>query len=295
VDFFMPWTVSEPRTLRQHTNHLFLLTKALRSWQPEIVHSFSRLAYLLATFRTGVPMVMSYQRHTGGKRIGRMARLFRNKLRFTACSEFIAVMGRTWGGEWDVIPNFVDCEFFEFRDHVSGDAPLVFLSRVEEIKGTHLAIEMAKRAGCNLVIAGNRVNDPSGERYWNDFITPHLDDRQIRYVGPIDDKQKNKLLGGAAALLVPIQWGEPFGIVFVEALACGTPIISYPKGALREIVSHGVQGFLVESVEEGVDAIHRINTISRTACRERAEEKFSAQVVTKQYERLYKRMVTRAR
>jgi glycosyltransferase involved in cell wall biosynthesis len=224
-----------------------------------------------------------------------MACLFGNKLRFTACSEFIASMGRPWGGEWNVLPNFVDCGFFEFRNHVAADAPLLFLSRIEEIKGTHLAIEIAKRAGRSLIIAGNRVNDLKGERYWQNAIAPHIDDRQTRYHGPVDDQQKNKLLGLAAALLVPVQWAEPFGIVFAESLACGTPIISCPQGALPEIVTEGVHGFLINSINEGVAAVHRLNTISRTACRERAEEKFSVQVIGAQYEQLYENMISKNR
>ena len=99
--------------------------------------------------------------------------------------------------------------------------------------------------------------------------------------------QKNALLGKAAAIVVPIEWDEPFGMVFTEALACGTPVISYPRGALPEIVRPGIDGFLVNSVEEACHAVASIGNIDRSACRKRAEELFSVPVIAAQYERLY--------
>jgi glycosyltransferase involved in cell wall biosynthesis len=104
------------------------------------------------------------------------------------------------------------------------------------------------------------------------------------YIGPVDDAQKNELLGRAAALLVPVQWDEPFGIVFVEALACGTPVISCPSGALPEIVEHGVNGFLVEKPEGLAGAVARVGSIQRTKCRASAEALFSRERVCQAYE-----------
>jgi glycosyltransferase involved in cell wall biosynthesis len=212
-------------------------------------------------------------------------------LRFTGCSEYICRAGRQGGGQWTAIPNFVDVGTYTFRARVAPDAPLIFLSRVEAIKGAHLAIEAARRAGRRLVIAGNHAESGDNGRYWRDRVLPHLDRDGIEYVGPVDDRRKNELLGQAAALLVPIQWEEPFGIVFVEALACGTPVISCPRGALQEIVREGREGYLSETMEQLVQSIHDIPCIDRCACRQRVETSFSADVIIGQYEALYHDLV----
>jgi glycosyltransferase involved in cell wall biosynthesis len=172
-------------------------------------------------------------------------------------------------------------------EQVSPDAPLVFLSRLERIKGVHTAIAIAKRAGRPLLIAGNRVDSAGGVAYWESEIQPHLGRDGIEYVGPVNDQEKDALLGTAAAMVVPIEWDEPFGIVFAESLACGTPVISTPRGSVPEIVEHGRHGFVVSSVEEGAAAVARLQEISRRACREHVEAKFAVGVVAQQYLSLY--------
>lgn len=237
---------------------------------------------------------MSYQRATGGRRNNIGARMAGDTLIFTACSEHIARMGRAWGGTWIAIHNFVDVNFYRYSPHVDVDAPLVFLSRVEEIKGAHIAIRIARESGRRLVIAGNRVNSAEGQRYWSQEIEPFLEKGYIEYIGPVNDAQKNVLLGGAAALVVPIQWDEPFGIVFAEALACGTPVIACARGALPEIVQDGKNGFLIENTEEGVAAVHALSGIDRRTCRRVAEDRFSSHVATNAYLSLYRRVVASA-
>src|SRR5262249_54158806 len=130
--------------------------------------------------------------------------------------------------------------------------------------------------------------------YWTREIAPQLGGG-VEYVGPVDDAQKNVLLGMAAAMIVPIEWNEPFGIVFAEALACGTPVISCPRGALPEIVRSGTDGFLVNTIEETCDAVMNLGKINRYACRQRVEEWFSAPVVADQYERLYHERIAERR
>jgi glycosyltransferase involved in cell wall biosynthesis len=122
-------------------------------------------------------------------------------------------------GRWHIIPNGVDIGTYAFQSEVEIDAPLVFLGRIEEIKGPHIAIEIARRTGRRLVIAGNI---PEGKKGWFESqVLPYVDGKKITYLGPVDDAQKNDLLGKASALLMPILWEEPFGIVMAEALACG--------------------------------------------------------------------------
>ncbi len=294
VDFFRPWTGTNPDG-RSHTlANMRVLALAVEAFRPDVVHSFSRLMFLLPLMRQKRAMLMSYQRQTGGWRNRAAALLGGKSFAFSACSEFIAAQGRRQGGRWTAIHNFVDVDYFRFSPAVDPDAPLVFLSRLEAIKGAHTAIRIALAAGRRLVIAGNRVDSPDGRAYWSNEIEPHLRSGQISYVGEVDEAQKNDLLGRAAALLVPIEWEEPFGIVFAEALACGTPVISCPRGALPEIVRHGEHGFLVSSIAEGVAAVGRLTGIDRFACRRLAEQRFSRRVACDGYLAVYRELATHA-
>ncbi len=234
---------------------------------------------------------MSYQREPSAHTTSLGNRLSRGTLSFTGCSEHIAATGRQGGGQWKAIPNFIDPDKLAFVPEVASSAPLVFLSRIEPIKGCHTAIAIAKASGRRLLIAGNRVDSGSAEGYWDREIAPHLGKDGIEYVGTVDDAQKNALLGQAAAMVVPIEWEEPFGIVFAESLACGTPVIACPRGAVPEIVQDGVHGFHIGSVEEGVKAVQGLDQISRAACRRRVDERFTVQVVADEYLKLYRSMV----
>ncbi len=294
TDALFPWRNRCSRGAWGALGNALALRCAVQAFNPEVLHSFSRLGYLLPVMRSTLPKIMSYQRHTGGAQIRWAARLAGGTLCFTGCSEFICRMGRPCGGEWHAVPNFVRADRISFTAHVPPDAPLLFLSRVESIKGPHLAIEIAKRSKRRLVIAGNRAQGGAERQYWDREIAPHLGRDGIEYVGEVDDTKKNGLLGRAAALVVPVQWDEPFGIVFAEALAAGTPIITCARGALQEIVRPGITGFFVRSVEDGVEAVGRLSTIDRAACRRDAEHRFSVGVCAAQYLRLYSEILSAA-
>lgn len=266
------------------------LCTAVREFQPEIIHSFSRLLWLSLLAWDRRPKLMSYQREPTGRTVRWANRLHAGRLRFTGCSEYICQNGRKGGGKWRAVPNAVDLERFEFRADIAGDAPLVFLSRIEPIKGCHTAIAIAKRTGRRLLIAGNHSEDGQLGEYWQHVIRPQIDRNGIEYVGQVNDIEKNNLLGQAAAMVVPIEWNEPFGIVFIEALACGTPVISCAKGALPEIVRHGVDGFLVNGVDDGCAAVERLSALSRVDARRRVEAMFSSKVVSAMYLKLYEDM-----
>jgi glycosyltransferase involved in cell wall biosynthesis len=284
---FYPWPSGEPRGALNSLRNTRALGCAVRDFRPDVLHSFSRLGYMLPLLPQKLPKVMSYQRHTGGRQVTMAARLAGRSLLFTGCSEFICQQGRAAGGTWRAVHNFVEPEKFDFAPSVAADAPLVFLSRLDRIKGADTAIVIAKRAGRRLILAGNHAKSGADYDYWKTEIEPHLGRNGIEWVGEVDDRAKNELLGKAAALLVPIRWDEPFGIVFAEALACGTPVISSPRGALPEIVEEGKTGFLVGSEEEGVAAVGKVGSLSRVACRKAAEEKFSADVCAQAYLRAY--------
>jgi glycosyltransferase involved in cell wall biosynthesis len=287
TDDFYPWPGAASRGVRPTLQNGRALRRAAADFRPDVLHSFSRLMYLLPLLPSRLPKVMSYQRQPSLRTTRWARRLARGRLTFTGCSEHICRAGRRGGGRWEAVPNFVDPARYTFRPEVPADAPLVFLSRVEPIKGAHLAIEVARRAGRRLVIAGNHADDGENGRYWREQVAPRLQAGAVEYVGPVDDRQKDELLGGAAAMLVPVQWEEPFGIVFAEALACGTPVLSCPRGALPEIVRDGREGFLAETVEGLADAAGRLGSIDRAACRERVEKAFSAGQVVRRYEGLY--------
>jgi glycosyltransferase involved in cell wall biosynthesis len=289
ADAFFAWPGRSSLSRSDTISNMHFLWKTVRAFKPDLVHSFSRVAYLLPLLRGRIPLVMSYQREPTLRTSGLAVKLAKpGVITFTGCSDYIARRGRPAGGDWYGIPNFADTEALTLSPSVPDDAPLVFLSRVEEIKGAHWAIEIARRTGRRLVIAGNHSigNDPEGE-FWRRRIAPEIGKGGIEYVGPVDDAQKNALLGQARAMVVPIQWDEPFGIVFAEALACSTPVISCPRGALPEIVRPGVDGFLIKSIEEGCEAVERVAALDRAECRRRAEDHFSADAVVARYLDLY--------
>ncbi len=281
------WPSSAVRGLRSTLRNGLALRRMVAEFRPDVVHSFSRLAYLLPILRGPTPIVMSYQRHTGGRQVTWAARLGGTRLQFTGCSEFICRMGRNAGGHWSAVPNFVEPDKFTFVPRVPLDAPLVFLSRLDDIKGPDVAIAIARATGRRLIIAGNRAETGSQRVFFDREIKPWLGRDGIEWIGEVDDAAKNKLLGSAAAMIVPIRWDEPFGIVFTEALACGTPVITTARGATREIIQHGKTGFLIETVTDGVAAVRRVPELHRADCRHDTESRFSVGVIAVHYLRLY--------
>ena len=160
------------------------------------------------------------------------------------------------------------------------------LGRICPEKGFHLALDAARRAGVPLALAGQVFPYPAHERYFRDEITPRLD-RARRFLGPLDPARRRRLLAGARCLLVPSEVAETSSLVAMEALASGTPVVAFRRGALPEIVEDGRTGFLVDNVEEMAAAIERCRGLSPAACRAVAEARFSAASTTRGYLRLY--------
>jgi glycosyltransferase involved in cell wall biosynthesis len=291
ADAFYPWPGNHSRSKVDTVRNTWALSRAVRSFQPDIIHSFSRIAYLLPHLRGPRPIVMSFEREPTPRTVRLAVRLAaRGVISFTGCSDYLAAQGRKGGGDWLGIPNFADTDVLSFSPKVPDDAPLVFLSRVESVKGAHWAIEIARRTGQRLIIAGNHLTSGPEAEYFHRQIEPCVGRDGIEYVGAVDDLQKNALLGRAKAMVVPIQWDEPFGIVFAESLACGTPVISCPRGSLPEIVRQGVEGYLIRSIDEGCEAVGKIGAVDRAACRKRAEELFSRAAVVDRFEALYRKV-----
>lgn len=161
---------------------------------------------------------------------------------------------------------------------------LVFLGRITPQKGTHLAIEIAKKSGIPLKIAGEI--QPASKEYWETQIKPHVDGKFIEYVGQVNLKEKNELLGGARAMVFPIDWDEPFGLVLIEAMACGTPVLASPRGSVREIVKDGTSGYVCSTVNDFVKRAQDLN-IPAVTVRGYMEEFFSVERMTRDYINLY--------
>lgn len=167
---------------------------------------------------------------------------------------------------------------------------LAFLGRFSPVKGPKEAIAIAKKTGNVLKMAG-KINDFERD-YFDTQIKPHIDGKQIIMLGEVNHKQKVELLRHAKALLSPIHWDEPFGLVNIEAYACGTPVIAMRRGSLPEIIMHGKTGFLCRSTNEMAAAVGRLDKIDRRECREYVEAKFSVDRMVSAHERLYKRLTT---
>ena len=177
--------------------------------------------------------------------------------------------------------NGIDGDCFDFKEQANNY--LLFFGRIHPDKGTHDAIEIAKQLNKRLIIAG-LIQD---EKYFKKKIKPHIDGCQIIYVGNADSKQRNTLLGGAEALLHPIHFDEPFGLSVVESMFCGTPVIAYNRGSMSEIIENGVNGYLVNTINEAVLSYHKIKEIDRKKCETVARNKFSKETMSKEYINVY--------
>src|SRR5713226_5854833 len=172
----------------------------------------------------------------------------------------------------------------------------VWLGRFVADKGTHLAIEAAKRAGVKIVLAGTiDRHQHESVNYFNYVIKPLIDNEQVKYIGPVNMKEKVSLLSRARGFLNPIEWEEPFGMVMIEAMALGCPVISFARGAAPEIIVHRKTGFLVHNVEEMVRFVPRIGEIDRGLTRQYVERNFSVCVMAEKYMKIYKRVIAAAK
>jgi glycosyltransferase involved in cell wall biosynthesis len=185
--------------------------------------------------------------------------------------------------------NGIDTSAYKFYEKPQDPPYLAFLGRISPEKGTHLAIEIAKRSGWRLKMAGKV--DVVDVDYFEQEIKPHIDGKQIEYWGEADHTQKNELIGGAVATLFPITWREPFGLVMVESMAAGTPVIAMELGSTSEVIAHGKTGFLCHNIDEFVEAIDKAAQLNRHACREHVLQHFSVQRMTDGYEAVYQQIL----
>jgi glycosyltransferase involved in cell wall biosynthesis len=168
---------------------------------------------------------------------------------------------------------------------------LAFLGRISPEKRADLAIEIAKRAGMRIRIAAKV--DAADREYFRDQVEPLLQHPLVEYIGEISEAEKTQFLGGARALLFPIDWPEPFGLAMIEAMACGTPVVAFRRGSVPEVVDQGVTGFVVENVDAAVRAVKEVDRLSRRRCREVFERRFSDSRMCRDYLAVYNRLQAR--
>jgi glycosyltransferase involved in cell wall biosynthesis len=176
---------------------------------------------------------------------------------------------------------------YTFQPH-PGDY-LLFLGRISPEKRVDRAIEIARRSGMRIKIAA-KIGERDGE-YFEERVAPLLDDPLVEFIGEVGEEQKNELLGNAYALLFPIDWPEPFGLVLIEAMACGTPVVAYRHGSVPELVQDGVNGFVVDDLPGAVQAVERVIELDRSAVRARWEARFTARRMACEYVELYEQLL----
>ena len=263
----------------------FILKKEIP--RHDVIHNFGRLAFLFPIAWTRINKVQTYMRYITPNNIKWLNRIGCRNITYTAVSDAIVKTGIAGGGDWKTVYNCAPIEQFDFIEQVPDDAPLVFLGRLERCKGAHSAIAVAKMANRKLIIAGNISHLQDELDYFNNEVKPHIDDVLIKYIGVVDNEQKNKLLCSAAAMLLPIEWYEPFPIVLPESFACGTPILAFPNGGVPEGIREGVTGFLCNNVDDMSRQVNNIHLLNRAACRKEAEERYSDTVIAEEYFKIY--------
>jgi len=187
-----------------------------------------------------------------------------------------------------VVPNAVDIDEHSYGGEK--DDYLVYVSRICEDKGVEQAVLLAKEKGWRILLAG-KIDPGRDQEYFDSRIRPHLDGERVVYLGEVSSQEKVRALQRARAFLFPIQWEEPFGLVMVEAMACGTPVLATRWGAVPEVVEHGVTGFLAETPEGLLEYLDRVDEIDPLACRKEAEERFSPRVMAASYLDIYRRAI----
>lgn len=219
-------------------------------------------------------------------------KLYAKDIRVISISKFMESILPKGFNSAGYVHNALDISKYQFGNN--GGDYFAWLGRMVPDKGLYEAIRAVKRANAKLVFAGVYNEYMKLEReYFETKIRPHIDDEQIIFLGRADLAQKNKLLGEAIAFLNPIQWEEPFGMVMAESMACGTPVISFSRGAAPEVVVDQKTGFLVNSISEMVDAMAKAPKLDRQACRTHVEQNFTAQKMTLGYLQIFESEITR--
>ncbi len=252
----------------------------------DVVHDNSGFTAVAMAHRVSAPVV-----HTLHAPFNEETRPFYkrhgHKVRLVAISRFQLEHTPDGVRVADVVPNPIRVEDWPLRREK--EDYLLWMGRMDPAKGAHRAITAARQAGIPLVLAG--PVQPGQEEYFRSEIEPHLDGHQVVYAGEVGGERRTELFARAKAFVMPIRWAEPFGMVMVEALACGTPVIAFPEGAASEIVIDGENGFHVADEQAIADATRRLEEIDPARCRESVASRYDATVVAEGYEAVYHRAI----
>lgn len=255
----------------------------------DIVHDHCAFTALAMADRLSVPVVHTLHGEFNGDTAGFYA-CHSHKATLVAISHSQAASAPPDVRAEQVIPDPIAVSDWPLR--IQKDRYLLWIGRMSELKGPHRAIVAARHADLPLVLAG--PIQPGQKDFFDAEIAPHLDGRCVSYVGEVGGRSKWELFSRARALLMPIRWAEPFGMVMIEALACGTPVISFPEGASTEIVVHGHNGFLVADEGEMARAVGQLWRIDPRACRDSVTRRYGVAAVAAEYESIYRWTAARA-
>lgn len=263
---------------------LLTLRAAPRLRGLDIIHSFAKSSYLVPLLPTGGVKVQSYGSPVSIKTVQRMQLMHRGTLVFTGCSNRQS-RDVNHVGKWETVYNGADLSIYTPRREYR-ESYLAFLGRFHPNKGLHHAIEVAKRTGKPLRIAGDVFNE-NDRSYFDTAIRPHVDGKLIEWIGPVKDHEKAEFLVNAEAMLFPIEWEEPFGWVLIESMACGTPVVAFRRGSVPEVITHGRDGLICSGLSEMVDQISQLPSMDRSKCRETVEQRFTMSHMVDGYEQVY--------
>lgn len=259
----------------------------------DIIHNHGQYLAMFATSASPVPVVHTIH---GSYYKGEVPEEKREVLKFFSTNKFVSISANQRGGFPELnfvgtVYNGIDLMKFTYNEKPRGDY-ILWVGRIVAKKGVTEAIQTAKEVNIPLVIAA--AIDPADMPYYESEVRPHVDGKFISYIGEINQHSSDELYGNALCTLFPISWHEPFGLVMVESMACGTPVVAYNIGSVPEIITHGKNGFIVE-MESGVDglahAVRRIGDIKRGDCRMHVENNFSAEKMVSGYEKVYEKIL----
>jgi len=278
-----------PLSANINLKHLFEVYSILRTEikTHDVIHNFGRLLFLTPFLRNPIIKVQTYLRWVKRFNIIKTDWLRPINLTYTAVSEAIKKTGETPNSKWKVVYNCAPIDQFIYKEDTPPNSYLTFIGRFERCKGLHNAIKVAKLTNRQLIIAGFISHIPAEKRYYEKELKPFIDGNQIKWIGEINNEQRNELLRNASALLTPVEWLEPFPVIIPESYACGTPVLGFNKGGIPEGIEHGVTGYISSTVEEMAADVLKIDKLSREACIDKAINEYSSQRIAENYFKLY--------
>lgn len=255
----------------------------------DVIHNHGRLKFFLPRLWGRAAKVHTF--HIGEllvPNIRRFVSLRSRNFSFAPCGNWIGEKFSHLGGRWTTVNNGIPADLYRPNFRVAADAPLVVVARMGPAKGIADAIRVARRTNRKLVIAGRVGDQPHEKKWFADEVERHCDGRQITFIGPVTDREKQDLIANAAAVLLPIGASEAFNVFMIEALACGTPVIGYDLYCIPELVRDGYNGFLARDEDDMVAKVGRLDEIDRHRCRLDFDAHFSAEVMARRYLDLYR-------